>query len=582
MLSAVSAFAVTIHIPGDYPTIQAGINAAVDGDTVLVAAGAYFESIDFLGKEIVVKSASGPDITFIDPNQPQFTINFVNGEGRGAVIEGFTITNSYSIPAAGALGGVYCSSNSAPVIRNNIISENGGMWATCGGIFAIDASPLIEKNEIINNQLAYNGGGICIYDSCENVIIADNYISGNYVYSGYGVSKGGGIYMRNSTVRVEGNIIAGNSVDPNYAYGGGITIEGWGNYEIVHNTISGNEGMGVYISEWFLGNPEVTFVNNIMVNTPNEGGIVIGYGTPNVTLDFNDVWNNDPFNYSGISPGQFDISADPEFTGGPYHNFYLNENSPCIDAGSFVNGLDPDGTRADIGSCCFNQEGINVAVVPDEWPINVPPGGGDFSYTLHLTNNSSSSVEFDIWVDALLPDSVAFGPILLREGLVFNPYQSEARQLCQQVPPNAPAGTYIYRAHTGDYSSAIIYHETSMPFRKEGMEGGAGGWDLSSTTPETAVFASMNIVNSTEIDFRISPNPFNPETIIRFGLRAASFVELLIYDIQGREVARLAEGWHPAGIYERIWNASEMASGVYFAHLQTDTKTFTQKLILLK
>lgn len=65
-LFVVSAMATTIHMPDDYPTIQAGIDASEDMDTVLVAEGIYFENINFSGKDIVVESENGPQSTVME------------------------------------------------------------------------------------------------------------------------------------------------------------------------------------------------------------------------------------------------------------------------------------------------------------------------------------------------------------------------------------------------------------------------------------------------------------------------------------------------------------------------------------
>ncbi len=65
-LSAHPTLATTIHVPADYTTIQGAIDAAVDGDLVLVAPRTYVENIDFLGKEITLQSAGGADVTIID------------------------------------------------------------------------------------------------------------------------------------------------------------------------------------------------------------------------------------------------------------------------------------------------------------------------------------------------------------------------------------------------------------------------------------------------------------------------------------------------------------------------------------
>lgn len=78
------------------------------------------------------------------------------------------------------------------------------------------------------------------------------------------------------------------------------------------------------------------------------------------------------------------------------------------------------------------------------------------------------------------------------------------------------------------------------------------------------------------------PNPFNPETTFRFDLPKRGNVSLLVYDVQGREVARLIDGFQPAGIYQRTFDATGLSSGVYFARLQAKSFNQTQKLLLIK
>ena len=92
------------------------------------------------------------------------------------------------------------------------------------------------------------------------------------------------------------------------------------------------------------------------------------------------------------------------------------------------------------------------------------------------------------------------------------------------------------------------------------------------------------------------PNPFNPSTQINFDLPEAGNVSLVIYDVLGREVAKLVDSYHEAGYHSVTWNASSFASGVYLARFvarqieggrATDAKgslrfSTTQKLVLTK
>src|SRR5579864_3151280 len=88
--------AKTIHVPVDQPTIQAGINAANTGDTVLVAPGTYKENINFSGKAITVKSSGGAKVTIIDGGNLAPVVTFSTGEGASSILSGFTVQNGTS------------------------------------------------------------------------------------------------------------------------------------------------------------------------------------------------------------------------------------------------------------------------------------------------------------------------------------------------------------------------------------------------------------------------------------------------------------------------------------------------------
>ena len=91
---AVPSFALAdiIHVPADYPTVQSAIDAATDGDEIIVAPGTYNEILFISGKTITLRSSDGPEVTTIDGTDLYESVVTTWSVGPGAVIQGFTVT----------------------------------------------------------------------------------------------------------------------------------------------------------------------------------------------------------------------------------------------------------------------------------------------------------------------------------------------------------------------------------------------------------------------------------------------------------------------------------------------------------
>jgi len=168
---------------GDYLTIQEGINASTDGDTVLVHPATYTENINFTGKNIIVSSlylisqdTSYISQTIIDGNQNGSVVTFVNGEDTTAVLIGFTIKNGSSTVG----GGILCNSSSPSLEYLTIIENTANVG---GGILFIQSNSCLENLTFYGNSgsgVACNSSNI----SLVNCILWNDYPDEIIFYSG--------------------------------------------------------------------------------------------------------------------------------------------------------------------------------------------------------------------------------------------------------------------------------------------------------------------------------------------------------------------------------------------------------------
>jgi hypothetical protein len=192
-----SASATVIDVPDDYETIQQGIDASTDGDTVLVQPGTYVENINFDGHNVVLGSlflTTGDSdfiaATVIDGDSAGSVVAFQSGEDRTAVIVGFSVLNGYAEYGAG----IFCF-YSDPVIQNNIIASNyaEGRNASGGGICCDHSDAIILCNRIEDNIAFYwltfagAGGGLYLSFSdaaiCNTIFWSDGAFYGNEIYA---------------------------------------------------------------------------------------------------------------------------------------------------------------------------------------------------------------------------------------------------------------------------------------------------------------------------------------------------------------------------------------------------------------
>ena len=257
--------AATIHVPGDQPTIQAGIDASVDGDTVLVADGTYRgegnKNLDYWGRAITVLSENGTDNTVIDCENNGRGFSFGSGEDSFSRLDGFTITKGYIADDDG--GGIYCGDYSSPSITNCIITGNtlSGYFDKGGGIYCHYYSYPAITNCIITENNTHFGGGI--YCSFSSTTISNCTVAGNTA------SSGGGIYcFPHTSLSITNCTISENTA--NHA-GGGIECISYSSLSITNCTISGNTancGGGIYCH-----NSSPSILNcTISENTADDGG----------------------------------------------------------------------------------------------------------------------------------------------------------------------------------------------------------------------------------------------------------------------------------------------------------------------
>lgn len=150
-------------------------------------------------------------------------------------------------------------------------------------------------------------------------------------------------------------------------------------------------------------------------------------------------------------------------------------------------------------------------------------------------------------------------------------------------------GKIRYSSNGGEYwtvqNSGVTEDLKSITFTDEftGYAIGTNGTILKTITGGlTNISKNQNNLPESYELYQNFPNPFNPETKIKFSIPEPGFVTLIVYNSLGSEVATLVKEMHLAGSYEVSWNASSYPSGAYFYRLHTEGFIETKKMVLMK
>ena len=340
--------AAEIHVPdpaGGIYTVQDGIDAAVDGDLVLVAPGTYVGLVNFGGKAITVRSTSGPGATILESSEGNQVVSFTSGEGNQSVLRGFTIQK------AGLLWGSGIRiAGASPVIEENIIQQNTYPF-TGGGIHVTGGSPVIRHNTIRNNAvtgfgaggITLGGGGIFLSGSGA-AQITNNFIQGNTQGCSVGFCVGGygaGIYVTGGSHRIIGNVISGNRTGPMWRqFGAGVHISATDGAVVASNTIHGNRhtptseteelgGAGLFVAP---DNVNLLLANNIVQENVGQG--VLCWEGAGVDIRTNAYFGNPDGDIVDCPAGAGDLFVDAGMADPAAGDFRLTGMSPVVDMGT--------------------------------------------------------------------------------------------------------------------------------------------------------------------------------------------------------------------------------------------------------
>ncbi len=340
-----SASADTIRVDqggaGDYHTIQAGIAAANEGDTILVAAGTYTgpanRNLDFAGVNIALAAEDGPGTVVLDCQGAGRAFHLHSGEDTTTVVTGLTVVDGYSADRG---GGVYLDGAAPKFVSCSFVecragNASGGLG---GGAFVDGSAPRFVDCTFRECE-AYDAGGMFCYN-------APAVLTGCLFIDNTAVHGGGGIRILAQPTVLRGCTLVRNTA-PTF---GGAVFCCYSSPIITDCTFWENDavqGGGIY---GFDASPAIT--NCIVAGSPTGSGLYCP-GSGSFLVSYSCIFGNAGGDAPCGDAGN-NIFVDPGLCDAADGDLGLQDCSPCLGAGQGGSDIGAWG----VGCMCFDPSGI--------------------------------------------------------------------------------------------------------------------------------------------------------------------------------------------------------------------------------